>query len=172
MTCCKSKTGLAWGTDEGAIRDAFSSFGVLTEGNIVISLDLSISKEVVGHRSVQGVDHFFVVGDFIAVLVMPKPLKLIAMVFLETLQTRKPINLGCLFLMSAMLMISSSAMVLLRYITKLLPHIISYGFFPSFVLELYCLLLFSAPTAIRSWDSMGFFIRSFLFLKKTYQQQI
>lgn len=68
--------------------------------------------------------------------------------------------------MSAMLMISSSAMVLLRYITKLLPHIISYGFFPSFVWELYSLLLFFASTAIRSWDSLGFSIRSFFIFEK------
>jgi hypothetical protein len=34
------ETGLAWGTDEGAIRDAFSSFGEVTEGIVVISLDL------------------------------------------------------------------------------------------------------------------------------------
>lgn len=27
-----SNTGLAWGTDEGAIRDAFSAFGEVTEG--------------------------------------------------------------------------------------------------------------------------------------------
>jgi hypothetical protein len=36
--------GLAWGTDEGAIRDAFSSFGEVTEVKIICDRDTGRSR--------------------------------------------------------------------------------------------------------------------------------
>jgi hypothetical protein len=44
--------GLAWGTDEGTIRDAFSSFGEVTEGIVAISLDLFSHWNSIGSLAV------------------------------------------------------------------------------------------------------------------------